>query len=80
MNITQFSIEKKRILFTLMFVIFVTGLTTYMNMPRAEDPGFVIKNAVVLTYFPGASPERIEQLITDKFPMLYVINADKIVH
>jgi multidrug efflux pump subunit AcrB len=66
MNITQFSIEKKRILFTLMFVIFVTGLTTYMNMPRAEDPGFVIKNAVVLTYFPGASPERIEQLITDK--------------
>jgi multidrug efflux pump subunit AcrB len=37
-----------------------------MNMPRAEDPGFVIKNAVVLTYFPGASPERIEQLITDK--------------
>ena len=66
MNITQFSIEKKRILFTLLFVIFVTGLTTYMNMPRAEDPGFVIKNAVVLTYFPGASPQRIEQLITDK--------------
>jgi len=66
MNITQFSIEKKRILFTLLFVIFVTGLMTYMNMPRAEDPGFVIKNAVVLTYFPGASPERIEQLITDK--------------
>jgi multidrug efflux pump subunit AcrB len=66
MNITQFSIEKKRIIFTLLFVIFVTGLSTYMNMPRAEDPGFVIKNAVVLTYFPGASPERIEQLITDK--------------
>jgi multidrug efflux pump subunit AcrB len=66
MNITQFSIEKKRIIFTLLFVIFVTGLTTYINMPRAEDPGFVIKNAVVLTYFPGASPERIEQLITDK--------------
>jgi multidrug efflux pump subunit AcrB len=66
MNITEFSIEKKRILFTSLFVIFVTGLTTYMNMPRAEDPGFIIKNAVVLTYFPGASPERIEQLITDK--------------
>lgn len=66
MNVTQFSIEKKRTIFTLLFVILVTGLMTYMNMPRAEDPGFVIKNAVVLTYFPGASPERIEQLITDK--------------
>jgi len=66
MNITEFSIEKKRILFTLLFVIFITGIITYMNMPRSEDPGFIIKNAVVLTYFPGASPERIEQLITDK--------------
>ena len=41
MNITQFSIEKKRILFTFMFVIFITGITTYMNMPRSEDPGFM---------------------------------------
>ena len=66
MNITQFSIEKKRVLFTLLFVIFVMGISTYMNMPRSEDPGFIIKNAVVLTYFPGASPERVELLITDK--------------
>jgi multidrug efflux pump subunit AcrB len=35
-------------------------------MPRNEDPGFLIRTATVLTYFPGASPERIEQLITDK--------------
>ena len=33
---------------------------------RAEDPGFVIRTAMILTYFPGASPERIEMLVTDK--------------
>ncbi len=66
MNITQFAIEKKRITFTFLFVIAVTGFATYMNMPRSEDPGFIIRTALVLTYFPGASPERVEQLVTDR--------------
>jgi multidrug efflux pump subunit AcrB len=66
MNITQFAIEKKRITITFLIVIFLTGIFTYMNMPRSEDPGFIIRNALVLTYFPGASPERVEQLVTDK--------------
>ncbi|MCI0693120.1 efflux RND transporter permease subunit [candidate division KSB1 bacterium] len=66
MNITQFAIEKKRITFTALFLILVTGLMTYGNMPRAEDPGFIIRTALVTTYFPGASPERVEQLVTDK--------------
>ena len=59
MNITQFAIEKKRITFTALFLILVTGLMTYSKMPRAEDPGFIIRTALVTTYFPGASPERV---------------------
>ena len=35
-------------------------------MPRAEDPGFTIRTAVVQTLFPGANPERVENLVTDK--------------
>lgn len=35
-------------------------------MPRAYDPGFVIRAAQVVTYFPGASPERVELLVSDK--------------
>ncbi|MDH3252932.1 MAG: efflux RND transporter permease subunit, partial [Ignavibacteria bacterium] len=66
MNITQFAINKKRITFTALFLIIVTGWTTYQSMPRAEDPGFVIRTALVTTYFPGASPERVELLVTDK--------------
>jgi multidrug efflux pump subunit AcrB len=66
MNITQFAIDKKRTTFTAIFLILVTGLMTFSNMPRAEDPGFIIRMALVTTYFPGASPERIEQLVTDK--------------
>ncbi|HQV31638.1 MAG TPA: efflux RND transporter permease subunit, partial [Calditrichia bacterium] len=34
--------------------------------PRDEDPGFTIRTAMVTTVFPGASPERVEKLVTDK--------------
>jgi len=66
MSITQFAIEKKRITGAFLIIIFVAGLMTFQKMSRSEDPGFIIRTATVLTYFPGASPERIEQLVTDK--------------
>jgi multidrug efflux pump len=66
MNITQTAIEKNRITFVLLFAILIAGIMAFQGMPRAEDPGFTIRTAMVLTYFPGASPERIETLITDK--------------
>ncbi len=30
------------------------------------DPGFTIRTAQVITRFPGASPERVEALVTDR--------------
>jgi multidrug efflux pump subunit AcrB len=66
MNITRAAIEKNRITGTLLLVVVVGGITSYLGMPRAEDPGFTIRTAVVTTYFPGASPERVELLVSDK--------------
>ena len=66
MNITEFAIEKKRITVVALIVILIAGLSTFNTMPRAEDPGFIIRTALVQTIFPGASPERVEQLVTDK--------------
>ena len=50
----------------LLLFLAVAGVNAFRNMPQAEDPGFTIRTAMVMTYFPGASPERIEQLVTDK--------------
>ncbi len=66
MNITRFAIEKNRITGVVLAVILVAGTLAYSTMPRSEDPGFIIRTAVVKTYFPGASPERVELLVTDK--------------
>jgi multidrug efflux pump subunit AcrB len=65
-NITRAAIEKNRITAVALAFIIIGGVTTYFGMPRAEDPGFVVRAALVTTFFPGASPERVEQLVTDK--------------
>jgi multidrug efflux pump subunit AcrB len=66
MSLTKHAIEKNRITFVALFLILIGGLSAYRTMPRAEDPGFIVRTARIMTYFPGASPERVEQLITDK--------------
>ena len=66
MNITRYAIENNRITIVALLVIILIGVSAYVNMPRNEDPGFTIRTALVRTAFPGASPERVEQLVTDK--------------
>jgi multidrug efflux pump subunit AcrB len=66
MNLTLAAIEKNRITVVVLAVILLSGALSFFDMERAEDPGFVIRVAAVVTYFPGASPRRVEQLVTDK--------------
>ncbi len=66
MNITRVAIEKNRITAVALIFVFLAGISTFGIMPRAEDPGFIIRWALITTDFPGASPERVEMLVTDK--------------
>lgn len=66
MNITAIALKNNRTTIVLMLVILLAGFQSYLNMPRAYDPGFIIRAAQVVTYFPGASPERVELLVSDK--------------
>ncbi len=66
MNLTQFSIEKNRITFTVLGTIILMGLVLYFSLPRDSMPPYTVRVATIVTQFPGASPERVEQLVTDK--------------
>ncbi|MEM7350346.1 MAG: efflux RND transporter permease subunit [Acidobacteriota bacterium] len=66
MNITQAAIEKNRVTAVALLVVAAAGISAFLGLPQSEDPGFLIRVAVVQTVFPGASPERVEQLVTDK--------------
>ncbi|MEL7476910.1 MAG: efflux RND transporter permease subunit, partial [Cyanobacteria bacterium J06555_12] len=47
-------------------LILVWGLSAFFTLPRMEDPELVQRNAVITTFFPGATAERVEALVTDK--------------
>ncbi len=66
MSITQLAIEKNRVTTAALLVVVLGGLGAYASLSRAKDPGFLIRVAQVTTIFPGASPERVEMLVTDK--------------
>ena len=66
MSMTEWALKNDRVIFMLLAIIVIGGLQVYFSMPRAEDPGFIIRTAQIVTQFPGASPERIEELVTDK--------------
>ncbi len=64
MNLTKFALDNTRVTMMVLFVILIMGVTSYNNLSRDSMPPFTIRIATVVTQFPGASPERVEQLIT----------------
>ncbi|PCJ32660.1 MAG: acriflavine resistance protein B, partial [Moraxellaceae bacterium] len=66
MDITKIALERRQFTLLVIVVLFLAGIQAYLNIPRAQDPGFIIRAAQVITYFPGASPERVEELVSEK--------------
>ncbi len=53
--------------FTLVMVVLLTlaGITSFITMPRSEDPQVAPPATSIIVVYPGASPADIEQLIVD---------------
>ncbi len=66
MNLTAVAIDKNRVTLTVVVLVVLAGMLAFQSLPKAQDPGFIVRTAVVTTRFPGASPERVELLVTDK--------------
>lgn len=66
MNLAQFSIDKNRITFMVLATIVLMGLVMYSGLSRDSMPPYTVRVATVVSVFPGASPERVEQLVSDK--------------
>ena len=65
MNLAEFSIARKTSTYVLTAVVFVGGLVAFQGLGRLEDPEFTIKEAVVMTLYPGASPLEVSEEVTE---------------
>lgn len=63
-SFAKFALSHARFTWLLIIAIVAAGAAVYATQPRQEDPEITIRNAQVVTRFPGLSPERIEKLIT----------------
>jgi multidrug efflux pump subunit AcrB len=64
-NSGEFSVRNSRIVMTAAVIALLGGLTAYVNMGRLEDPEFTIKEALIVTPYPGASPEEVAKEVTN---------------
>ena len=64
MDITRLALNKRTVTVVAVVLLMLGGLISYITMPQDEDPGFTIRVANVVTIFPGASPERVRDLVT----------------
>ena len=57
--------RNRQLLLLSLTLIIVWGLSALFTLPRMEDPEITQRFANVVTFLPGATPERVESLVTE---------------
>lgn len=65
MKLVKFFLQKKAVTVLLLVLVLAGGLFSYWKMGKLEDAPFTIKQALVLTPYPGASPSEVQSQVTD---------------
>ena len=66
MHPSQIAIRNPAFIFIMILVISLAGFNAYKSIPREAAPDIQIPLLIVTIPFPGASPEDVESLITNK--------------
>jgi multidrug efflux pump subunit AcrB len=64
-NLGEYSVRSQRVIFVAMGFILLGGFVAYQRLGRLEDPEFTIKEALIITPYPGASPEEVAKEVTN---------------
>lgn len=64
MNIPKYSLENKKVIYFFLIICLIGGIFSFFQLPKKEDAPFVIKQATIITQYPGATPQEVEELVT----------------
>ncbi len=65
MNLAEASIRNRTVTLVLTVVMLGGGIVSYQGLSRLEDPEFTIKEALVVTPYPGAAATEVEEEVSD---------------
>ncbi len=66
-GLSTLSVNNRKTVFLITFLIFLAGISSYISMPKESFPEVQIPEIYVGTPYPGSSPEVIEEKITKPF-------------
>lgn len=64
-TIAKFCLRNKALSWLILALILTGGILAYNNIGKLEDAPFTIKQAVITTSYPGASPIEVREQVTD---------------
>ncbi len=65
MNLAEFSIRNKVLSVIVILLTIGGGWIAYKDMPRFEDPEFIIRVAQIIAQYPGATPVEVAEEVTE---------------
>lgn len=65
MNVAKACLRRRVLVIVLSLVVVFAGMEAYRSLGRLEDPSFPLKQAVVITRYPGATPQEVADEVTD---------------
>ena len=66
MTISEIAVKHKPVIYILFAIIVIVGTVSYMTIPRESSPSITIPYIFISTTYPGASPQDMEQLVTQE--------------
>lgn len=74
-NTARFFVEHPHVSWVLLLGTVVWGIYGYVNMPQRKDPDIPLKVAMVETPWPGASAQKVEELVTKNIEKVIASNT-----
>ncbi|WP_288238372.1 efflux RND transporter permease subunit, partial [uncultured Alistipes sp.] len=65
MNLPEYSLRSAKVIYFFLFVLLAGGALGFVTLGKKEDSVFVIKSASLVCSYPGATPQEVEELITE---------------
>src|SRR5262245_4652084 len=63
-GVAQFFVEKRGVAWLCLIGLLAWGSVGYRSLPQQEDPKIPMRTALVVTQFPGATSDKVENLVT----------------
>ncbi|EOX3354608.1 efflux RND transporter permease subunit VexK [Vibrio cholerae] len=63
-GVAAYFINNRVISWMVSLIFLIGGTAAFFNLGRLEDPAFTIKDAMVVTSYPGATPQQVEEEVT----------------